>query len=202
MLLELHYLPPIEYLSLILNSPEPIQFEVYEHYIKQTYRNRTTILSANGPLDLIIPIKHSHGNKQLMKDVKINYEENWLKVHLGTFQAAYAKSAYFDFFYPELLEIFNKKNNYLVDLNTELLLVLSKFLGYNFEFNFTENFNQDYSQKYYNFIHPKKKIDWTNGLLKEYQYFQCFGNQFYPNLSSIDLIMNQGRDSLKLLKNT
>jgi hypothetical protein len=56
--IEIHYLPSIEYMALIYAASE-VQFEVYENFPKQTFRNRTRILGANGVETLTIPIKHT-----------------------------------------------------------------------------------------------------------------------------------------------
>src|SRR5690606_15404684 len=75
------YLPPIAYFSVILNSNQPILLEKYEHYPKQTYRNRTAIYSANGKLDLIIPVQRGSNGHTQLKDVKISYEADWQRLH-------------------------------------------------------------------------------------------------------------------------
>ena len=49
------YFPPIAYMALLLR-PETIYLEAEEHYRKQSYRNRMTVLSANGPQSLSIPV--------------------------------------------------------------------------------------------------------------------------------------------------
>ena len=53
-LLPLFYLPPISWFSVFSNENNQITFEQFEHFPKQTYRNRTCIFGANGKLPLII----------------------------------------------------------------------------------------------------------------------------------------------------
>lgn len=203
MKLEIHYLPSIEYFSLLIKNSGEIEFEINENYSKQSYRNRARILTANGPFDLIVPIIHNNGLKQLMKDVKINYDENWLKQHIGAISSAYSKSAFFDYFFPEILDIYNKKIKFLFDLNIEFIELFGRFLGTTIIFQLSEDFDISKEEKFYNLIHPKRPENWTNGkIVGDYQYFQCFGNEFSPNLSILDLLMNQGRDTLKILNNT
>ena len=55
------YLPPVAYMA-AMAANDVVDIEVCETYAKQTYRNRCTILTANGPLDLTIPIVRPHGN--------------------------------------------------------------------------------------------------------------------------------------------
>ncbi len=52
-----------------------------ERYEKQTQRTRTSILSANGPLHLSIPVIRPNGKDTLVKDIQISTSENWQKDH-------------------------------------------------------------------------------------------------------------------------
>ena len=49
------YLPPVEYFSLIQGADE-VLVEREENYLKQTYRNRCYLLSANGTQALTVPV--------------------------------------------------------------------------------------------------------------------------------------------------
>ena len=69
--IDIHYLPSLEYCSLIF-SEATIEFEVFENFPKQTYRNRSYILGANGVELLSIPIIQGEIGKQLTKDVQID----------------------------------------------------------------------------------------------------------------------------------
>ena len=190
--IESHYLPSIEYVSLLLKSDE-IVFESFENFQKQTYRNRCKILTSNGVESLVIPVKHVKGQKVLMKDVQIDFEQNWQKQHLGAIQAAYGKSAYFEYIFPLFSQVYEKKSKYLLDLNIELLKVIFKILGKSFHFNLSSDFIAQ-SSNVYNLIHPKQEI-----IRSEYRYRQCFGTEFVCGLSVLDLIMNEGRESNQIL---
>ena len=106
--IELHYLPSIEYFALI-NSSSEIDFEIHENFVKQTYRNRAQILGANGIEVLTVPIIHKSGQKQMIKDVKIDYSQDWLRRHIGGIRSAYGKAAFFEYFEPLILTIYAKK---------------------------------------------------------------------------------------------
>ena len=73
------YFGPISYFQQLVSSNK-ILFEKHETYVKQTIRNRTTIYSSNGTLELSIPVKKIFGNKTLTKDIQISYEEDWVKI--------------------------------------------------------------------------------------------------------------------------
>src|ERR1035437_8126277 len=90
------YLPPTEYFSVISKADE-ILLEKEENYQKQTFRNRSYILSASGPLSLSIPVFQGSLHKTQIKDIKIDYSKRWQQVHLRAMTAAYSSSPYFEF---------------------------------------------------------------------------------------------------------
>lgn len=54
-LLPTAYFGPVGYWACLMAFPNII-IEAHEHYVKQTIRNRTTILSESGPLSLTVPV--------------------------------------------------------------------------------------------------------------------------------------------------
>ena len=197
MRIEIHYLPSIEYLSLLL-SHEQVQFEVHEYFQKQTYRNRALILGANGIETLTVPIQHQYSGKILMKDIRIDYDQNWVRIHQGAIQAAYGKAPYFEYFEPYIRSIFAKKLNFLVDLNIEYIELFGRILGKKWNYSFTKSFEIEDKDVFWNYI--KAKQDWRErNVYTELAYPQCFGNTYQPHLSVLDLLMNQGRDANLIL---
>ena len=79
-LLSSAYLAPVVYYTK-LYAYEKAYIERYDHYMKQTYRNRCVIASANGPLALTIPTEKADEAKCLMKDVRISDHGNWRHTH-------------------------------------------------------------------------------------------------------------------------
>ena len=89
----LPYIPCIAWVQHALTS-DLIYLEAHENYTKQSYRNRTHILSANGLLALNIPVlKKEH--KQLITQIQTDPNENWKRQHWHSIQSAYNKSAFF-----------------------------------------------------------------------------------------------------------
>lgn len=90
-LLSSAYLAPVEYYTK-LYAYDKVYVERFDHYAKQTYRNRCVIASAAGPLALTIPTEKSDEQKCLMKDVRISDHGNWRHVHWNAFVAGYKHS--------------------------------------------------------------------------------------------------------------
>ena len=195
--IETHYLPCLEYMSLLLQHPS-LLFEVEENFPKQTYRNRCLILGANGVERLTVPVIHISGQKTKTKDIKIDYSQNWVKQHQGAFQAAYGNAPYFEYFKPYLDQIFAKKRFFLVDLNIDLLSFVYRIIDVPLVYEKTQEFVVNVETSEYDQISAKK--DWTTrSFYQNRSYRQCFGTEFVPNLSIVDLLMNHGKESLTFL---
>ncbi len=192
----LFYLPPIEYFSKLLENKNEVVIENAEHFVKQSYRNRASIHSPNGMLDLIVPVIKGSKNHTKVKDVKISYDFNWQRLHLFSLQTSYRSSAYFEFYEDDLMPFFEKKWDFLFDYNEELLNLLLRFLKLNIPYTYTNDFEKEYADDldFRSSIHPKRSAH--NNVNT---YFQVFEerNGFIPNLSVVDLLFNQGPQSNK-----
>lgn len=196
--IEIHYLPSLEYMTILLQNPS-LLFEVEENFPKQTYRNRCLILGANGVERLSVPVVHMSGEKTKMKDTKIDYSQNWIKKHQGAIRAAYGNAPYYEYFEPYLSQIFAKKRFFLVDLNIDLLSFVYRILDVPLVYAKTHEFGVYEGRSQYDQLSAKK--DWKDRLIyQDRAYRQCFGKQFVPNLSILDLLMNHGKESLNFLK--
>ena len=116
---------PIAYFGSIfyyknLAQLEEISFELYEHYVKQTIRNRANILGANGVLNLSIPVIKPFGNKTITKDIIISSAENWQKNHWKAIESAYSPAPYFEHYESEVKNLIFTENENLVDFNCNI----------------------------------------------------------------------------------
>lgn len=93
-LLSTAYFPPVHYMALIARSDE-VLIEKEENYLKQTFRNRCYILSANGPLALSVPVLLGGLHKTTLKDTRIDYSKRWQQIHTRGITSSYKSSAYY-----------------------------------------------------------------------------------------------------------
>lgn len=199
-LLSTAYFPPVSWFSMFLAFDERI-IEAYENYSKQSYRNRCLIYSANGALPLIVPVIKTTGNHTLIKEIKIDYKQNWLINHCRSIESAYFRTPYFIHYYEELKSVLMKKHHFLLDLNNDLLFHLLKLLKVNDpSFRLSEDFNALSANDRRNSIHPKHNY---NQIQFQPEYYQPFSHKhgFISDLSIIDLLFNLGPDSKEYLNN-
>jgi hypothetical protein len=191
------YFPSISHFAVMVQS-DTITFEMEDNFQKQTNRNRTYIYSPNGIQLLNIPVKHSKAAHQKTKDVLIENEFDWQKQHFKSLEAAYRSSPFFEFFEDDILPIFEKKHSFLMDLNLEVLDVITKCLRMKLEFQKTTEYFHEV-QNIYDFRHLVNGKKDTNSFEK---YTQVFDDKhgFINNLSVLDLLFNEGKFAIDYLK--
>lgn len=196
-LLPIFYLPPISWFSIYENPEKVIELEQWEHFPKQTYRNRTHILGANGTLVLSIP-KRNSGQRKPIKEVEIAYNEDWRSLHWKSIKIAYQTSPYFEFYEDQLEQIYKYKGRFLIDFNLRALEIIKKIIK-----SETAHFLNNSYQKaflgsdYRDLFSAKKESDF---MMEE--YYQSFTDKFgfTKDLSIIDLICNKGPETATYLK--
>lgn len=201
-LLSTAYFAPIRYFSKLAAYPE-IHIEQHENFIKQTYRNRTVILGANGQIPLIVPVEKGRGKKICIKDLRIAYDEEWQRNHWRTIFSAYNSSPFFEYYADDLEPFFRKKYEFLFDLNQQITETLVEILEIETELKLTDDFEQ-IPKTCLNFreqISPKTHLIDDDAQFVAQPYTQVFTEKFgfIPDLSILDLLFNEGPSSHSLL---
>ena len=132
------YFPPVQYVAKIEECTE-IWIEQYESYGKQSYRNRCDIMTANGVMTLSVPVMKGSSVKMLTKDVQVDYSTNWQKLHFKGIESAYKNSPYYDYYIDNFMHFFERKEKFLLDLNTKILQELMDNLQLHRPIKFTED---------------------------------------------------------------
>jgi hypothetical protein len=182
---------------------EKVKIDIFEHFPKQTYRNRCYILAANGVMPLTVPVLKGRTGKIMTKDIKISYIENWQHQHFQSIMSAYSAAPFYDFFIDTFSAVFNKKFDFLIDLNNEIFSSINKILNIDTKIEYTDDFVQidvNNPDDYRFAFSPKNKINFSNST--HINYIQVFSDryEFVPNLSILDLIFNLGLDTKKYLQ--
>lgn len=203
-LLELQYLPPVQYMSKLVHYPI-VFIEAQEHYLKASYRNRTHIASANGVLRLSVPLVSGKNAQKPIREVQIAYDEPWQKLHWEGIQSAYGNAPFFLHYTDILQPFFEREYEFLFDWNWRILQTICQLIGFQPNIEFTSEFQTET---------PASVLDWRNAISPKLQqqqpdphfqpawYAQVFEEKhgFLPNLSILDLLFCAGPEALSVLQ--
>jgi hypothetical protein len=193
MLFSTAYFPPLAYFAHIAHT-KTVCLEAHEHYIKQSYRNRCTIYSANGLLDLIVPVEKPQGSKTPIRDVRISYAETWVKQHKHALVSAYQSSPFFEYYADACFAVLDARKPFLWDLNESLLHTLCKLIGLSPTITASETFTplNSVAHDWRYALSPKQPVK-----LPQIGYSQVFDEKFgfQSNVSIFDTICNLGPET-------
>ena len=165
----------VEWYRLFLANPSSVQIEVMESFPKQTYRNRCTITTPDGPLTLSIPVKRAD-SKQLTRDVEISYQQRWQHQHWIALTSAYKRTPYFDYYADFFRPFYEQETRFLVDFNEKIHEVIVRLMA-----------NQAKGEETKRLLGKNRTTDWQ-GLDLE----PCFGN----GQSILDLLFEYGPETI------
>ena len=202
-LLSSAYLPPVQYFA-HLQSAEQVWIEQYDHYQKQTYRNRCVIAAPDGPLSLTVPIEKPNTQKAFMRDIRISDHGNWRHLHWNAIESAYNHTPFFEYYKDDFRPFYEKKFDFLVDYNEQLCQLVCQLIDIDTSFQRTESYVAEPLNTIIDLrdaIHPKKEV-MDDASFRAVPYYQVFQERlgFLPNLSIIDLLFNMGPEAILVLQ--
>lgn len=216
-----HYLPWTGHLALI-DSVDTYVFYDDVQFSPQSWQQRNRIKTSNGIHWLTIPIERSF--PQNINEVKINQATPWRDKHWETIQQAYSKVPHFIDSAKFWEDFYGIRFFYLTDTTEYLTRMMMK--GFNLnepryiqssemglegdktdrlinlltQIGATEYVSGVGAKAYIEEDKFKKagiKLTWFN--YKHPIYSQLYG-EFVPYMSAIDLLMNEGDNSAKILR--
>lgn len=195
--------PPLEYMVHLLKG-EKIVVDIHETYPKQTWRNRFTILSGNGPVSLTIPIEKPYGNQTQTHQVVISDHAPWQKGHWTSILSAYRNAPFFLYYSDLVHELIVKDTPKLLwAFNDRILQSFCKEWGMDYPIEYTRNFvsvKNEYLDLRFT-ISPKARERKGLEIPAFIPYYQVFSDRygFCPNASILDLVFNLGPDTIDYL---
>lgn len=185
------------YYSLLLSAKE-VHFDINQPIGKMWALNRCNIIGANGLQTLTIPVvKPEKGSATLLKDIQISEHGNWEHIHWGAIFSAYGKSPFFEYIDRELKHIYENHTQWLVDFNMALNALLTDFVQ--LPINYTSNSENGFKMPGIYTQNRNKQLEHAPFTLPEYYqpWKERFG--FAENLSILDLILNEGNETIRIL---
>lgn len=140
-----------------------------------------------------------------MKDVRIDYDTNWHKIHWKSIVSAYASAPFFEFMDDSFSNFYNKRYTFLADLNMDLLLSSLDLLQISANINKTTSYlPMDRKKDTREAIHPKREFYHADYTFKTVEYHQVFSDRdhFKADLSILDLLFNEGPNAGTVLSTT
>ncbi len=213
MLLSTAYFPPVSYLALLAKDmtlspdrvlPSHVSIEACENYQKQSYRNRCYILAGDGVQMLQVPVVH--GADMSITRVQVDYSTPWVVRTQRALDTAYETSAYYEYYRDEVFALLDAQPRTLWELNLSTIRLLLAKTGIACELSPTFEFTapgESLADDYRYTLHPKKADTILSDIGLDKPYYQVFQGRmggFTPNLSCLDLLFNEGPDSILWIK--
>ena len=224
-LLTTTYFGPVQWYQK-LHRYETVWMERHDSFIKQTYRNRCVIAATHGPQALTVPVVHD-GTSPHTRDMRISDHGDWRRLHWNAIRSAYGESPFFEFYADDLAPFFEKRWEFLVDYNEAIMEKMCELLDIHPNVKHTEAYktletlgtlenletlgsleplenletleNLPAVDDFRDVIRPKHPL--PDASFTPRRYYQVFEQKhgFLPNLSILDLLMNEGNESVFFL---
>ncbi len=215
------YLPSISFFHKFILADVFVLANDYQ-FTTHNALNRARIKTVQGQSWLTVPVLTKGRSGQSINSVEINRDQKWKEKHLRTLHINYIYAAFFEQYIDALEVIFRKQWRWLVDLNMELISFIETSLGLEKEIRLSSDmsFEGRGSQKLIEMLeHTGCTTYLANQDLADYLcnedfkvagyklnlidykppvYHQQF-DDFVTDLSCIDLLLNEGPDSLDIL---
>jgi hypothetical protein len=225
MIVQPTFLPWMGWFDLLDQIDEAIMLDDVS-FAKQSWQQRNRIIINKHLGYVTLPVKTSGKQGQLINEVELD-GQRFVKKIIGTIQANYAKSPYFKDYFDSFVDIFQNaaKSGKLLNINIALIRWLMEEIGIQKEIHYSSNLfskgirsqkvislcetlsasqyiapygSKDYMIDDYS-LFEKKNLDARLHLYRHPDYNQMV-KPFVPFASSLDLIMNEGKKSLEIIR--
>jgi hypothetical protein len=190
-------------------------------FTRSDYISRNRIHGPNGPAWLSVPVYSTGHSKDRICDIRIVHND-WQRTHLDTLRHSYRKAPYFADYFSGFERILLKKHEFISDLDIETLTFLTGALGIKKTIVRTSDYEVPGKKSDYliqlcrhfgasAFLFGSMGRNYADAdsfkqagiqmlhLAYRYPVYRQRGTTFVPNLSIIDLLFNEGPNSLEIL---
>ena len=198
MLSDYQYFGPICFIELIYNQKQ-LCFDKEAAFTKMSFKNRMVILSAQGPLNLTIPILGGREQKTAIKDILIAYDAPWQAQHFKAIKTCYKRAPYFEYYETDIEKLYTTKKEYLVDFLEDCHQFIQKSIKGKWELiDCKENKNEEAVKE----ILPWQPNNYDQFAI-QHPYMQVFESSkgFVPNLSILDWLFCEGGKQISIQLN-
>ena len=201
LIIESQYLAPVIAYKMSIQISN-VEFELYEHYRKMSFRNRCVVMGAHGPITLSVPLEDGRDQRLPFREIRVANRQNWQSQHWKTITSCYNRSPWFEYYRDELEELYREPFSLLIDWNMACWGWMTRQLGLSVKTSFTDAYHPYYDENEY--------VDFRNKLLpksinhefpQSIKYQQVFEERtgFVPHCSILDLLFCEGKNAQKIL---
>jgi hypothetical protein len=195
-----------------------VQFE------PRSWQQRNYIKLNNDKIFLTVPVLKKKKYEQKIFEVQINSEDNYIQKFIKTIEQSYRKSPYYKNYSNDIFDIILKNNESLIDLNINFIKYFCNILSINTKI--TNSTDLGLKNKKEDLIKEMCKIKKCNEYIstigaKEYLgsksffedttikikyftidnfFYKQIGDKFIENLSILDVIFNEGPNTLNIIR--
>ncbi|MBX2980255.1 MAG: WbqC family protein [Flavobacteriales bacterium] len=219
-ILSAFYFGSVEHYRVLAQYPKVI-IDIGEHYERQSYRTRTSIVGPNGVQHLNVQIVRDHGNKMPMRNVGLGYVERWPQQHLHAIRSAYGNTPWFIHYIDALEHLLLQPHERLVDLNLATVRMCMKWLALDTEVEVSDEYLEVASDEWRvanvtdatrhsslatrhldlrTTFHPKRPLPPEIPATPPYHQIFADRHGFLPRMSVLDLVMNTGPQARSFLQ--
>jgi len=183
------YFGPICFIELVYKQKQ-LCFDKEAAFTKMSFKNRMVILSAQGPLNLTIPILGGREQKTPIKDILIAYDAPWQAQHFKAITTCYKRAPYFEYYEADIEKLYTTKKEYLVDFLEDCHQFIQKSIKGKWELiDCKEPFNEEAVKE----ILPWLPNNYDQFAI-QHPYMQVFESTkgFTSNLSILDWLFCEG----------
>ena len=216
------YLPWLGFFEQVYRSDVFVLYDDVQ-YDKNGWRNRNRIKTPAGNQWLTVPVCYRFSERPQVKDVRVNNATPWSRKHWRALEMNYAKAPFLDAYRPFFEETYTHDWELLIDLDLHLIFGLTEALGMDTGkfvrssslaiagdrlerlVRICDHFGADV---FYEGAAGSSYIDESvfksHGIRVEYQHYEHptyrqLHGEFVPYLSVVDLLLNHGSESLRIL---